>query len=308
MTEINFNIAEDIEPIDNLSDETDDVDDYGSFIGETAAHLYIRQINKIPLLTFEEEQSLAQKIQEGDEDARQKMITSNLRLVISIAKKYTKYTSVPFLDLVQEGNIGLMTAVEKFDHTKGYKFSTYATWWIRQAISKAYIDQSRSIRIPTHVVNQINKMNKVQAELTQKNNKEPSVAELAAALELEEQDVQKLKSYTKTNLSIDSTLSDDDETTVGDLIADEDAEPLDSNCIQEDMKKAIIAVLSTLEPREKEVIELRYGLTSSKPKTLDECGEFFGLSKERIRQIEAKALRKLRNPARANRLRVFMEA
>ena len=308
MERLNLNISQEIEEIEELPIEENGNEEYGSFVGETAAHLYIRQINKIPLLTFEEEQLLAQKIKEGDEDARQKMITSNLRLVISVAKKYTKYTSVPFLDLVQEGNLGLMTAVDKFDHTKGYKFSTYATWWIRQAISKAYIDQSRSIRIPTHVVNQINKMNKTQAELTQKNNKEPSMRELAAALDLEEQEVQRLKTYTKTNVSIDSTLSEDDETTVGDLIADEDAEPLDSSCIQEDMKKAIEAVLSTLEPREKEIIEWRYGLMTAAPKTLEECGEAFGLTKERIRQIEAKALRKLRNPIRANKLRTFMEA
>ena len=278
-----------------------------SYESETAAHLYIRQINKIPLLTAEEEIELGKQILNGDEDARQKMIEANLRLVVNIAKRYTDKTSMPFLDLVQEGNLGLMRAVEKWDPDRGFKFSTYATYWIKQAISKAYIDQSHAIRIPGHIVENVNKMNKVINSLTQELNKNPTASEIAAELGMSIQEVENLKKITRTPASMDTPLNDEDEATVGDLIADEDIESPMVEIMHDHLKKTIVEVLNTLDDREKQVIEMRYGLNNSRPKTLDECGEFFGLTRERIRQIEAKALRKLRNPVRANRLRACID-
>lgn len=278
-----------------------------SYVSETNAHWYIRQINKIPLLSAEEEQELGIRIANGDEAARQKMIESNLRLVVNIAKRYTDKSSMPFLDLVQEGNIGLMKAVEKWDYTMGYKFSTYATHWIKQAISKAFIDQSHTIRIPGHIVEKINKMNKANSALTQQLGHEPTIDELAAELDITPLEVQNLKNITKTPSSMDSPLNEDEDATVGDLVADTDTQSPMEEMFQESIRKTIAEVLSSLDKREQQVIEMRYGLNDTRPRTLDECGEFFGLTKERVRQIEAKALRKLRNPARANKLKICME-
>ena len=277
-----------------------------SFVPE-ATKAYLNNISKIPLLTAEEEQRLGALITQGDTDARNKMIESNLRLVVSIAKRYTTRAKMPLLDLIQEGNIGLMRAVDKWDYSKGYRFSTYATWWIKQAISKAVIDNSRTIRIPVHVIEQLSHLNKTTLELIQTLNREPTVAEIAAHMQVEEKKVQWLQSIVKEPVSIDQTINEDEDATIGDLVADEDDfSPLDE-MYQEEVSGALKNVLATLDSREAEVLSLRYGIGYSKPKTLEEIGAIYGLTKERIRQIENKALTKLRHPVRANMLKNYLE-
>ena len=278
-----------------------------SFVPE-ATKAYLNNISKIPLLTAEEEQRLGALLAQGDTDARNKMIESNLRLVVSIAKRYMTRAKMPLLDLIQEGNIGLMRAVDKWDYSKGYRFSTYATWWIKQAISKAVIDNSRTIRIPVHVIEQLSQLNKTTLELIQTLNREPSVAEIAAHMQVEEKKVQWLQSIVKEPVSIDQTINEDEDATIGDLVADEDDfSPLDE-MYQEEVSGALKNVLATLDSREAEVLSLRYGIGYSKPKTLEEIGAIYGLTKERIRQIENKALTKLRHPIRANMLKNYLEA
>ena len=277
-----------------------------SFVPE-ATKAYLNNISKIPLLTAEEEQRLGALLAQGDADARNKMIESNLRLVVSIAKRYTTRAKMPLLDLIQEGNIGLMRAVDKWDYSKGYRFSTYATWWIKQAISKAVIDNSRTIRIPVHVIEQLSHLNKTTLELIQTFNREPTVAEIAAHMQIEEKKVQWLQSIVKEPVSIDQTINEDEDATIGDLVADEDDfSPLDE-MYQEEVSGALKNVLATLDSREAEVLSLRYGIGYSKPKTLEEIGAIYGLTKERIRQIENKALTKLRHPVRANMLKNYLE-
>ena len=272
-----------------------------------ATRAYMHQISRIPLLTYEEEQALGARIAQGDESARKILIESNLRLVVSIAKKYLTRTKIPFLDLIQEGNIGLMRAVEKFDYTKGYKFSTYATWWIRQSISKAVVEQSRAIRVPVHVIEQLSKMGKVSHDLFQELLREPTPAEIAERMGVEVSKVKELQTIVKDPVSIDQSINDEDDATLGDLVADESVESPIEDLHQEEVNTKITTVLSTLETREAEVISLRYGLGGTRPQTLDEIGKTYGLSKERIRQIEEKALRKLRNPLRAGILRECLE-
>lgn len=272
-----------------------------------ATRAYIYQISRIPLLTFEEEQELGKRITEGDESARQKLIESNLRLVVSIAKKYMNRTRIPFLDLVQEGNIGLVTAVEKFDYTRGLKFSTYATYWIKQAISRAITEQSRMIRVPTNVIEALSKMNKISHQLLQELKREPTTAEIAAAMEVSIDTVKKLQTIVKEPVSMETSLSDEDDSSIGDLIADEEETSPMEELWKEDVSKKIHEILATLDSREAEIIAMRYGIGLPKARTLEEIGKQFGLTKERIRQIETKALHKLRNPIRSAQLRECLE-
>ena len=272
-----------------------------------ATRAYMHQIGRIPLLSFEQEQELGQKIAAGDIEARNKLVESNLRLVVSIAKRYTGRSRMSFLDLVQEGTMGLIRAVDKFDYTMGYKFSTYATYWIRQAISKAVAEQSRTIRVPMHIIEALSKLNTVTRKLFQELEREPTAEEIAARMELTVEKVKELMTIVKEPTSLDTTLTDDDETTVGDLVADESVEDFNTSIFQEEVTKTIQEVLLTLDPREQEVITMRYGLKGTKARTLEEIGNHFSLTKERIRQIEEKALRKLRNPIRSEKLRHCLE-
>ena len=296
---------EDLEEIEEIDVTEEAYLPSGNYL-PTAAQAYMNSIARLPLLTFKEEQDLGKRIKEGDMKAREKLMESNLRLVISVAKKYLTRTNIPFLDLVQEGNLGLMAAVDKFDYSKGYKFSTYAHWWIRQSISKAVAEQSRAIRLPMNVIEKLSKLNTAIRTLTQSLLREPTNAEIAAHMGIEESKVKELKSIVKEPTSLDITISDDEDTTIGDLVADESDDPIE-NMFKEDVSRIIQNVLGTLEEREQEVLNLRYGLSGNKPLTLDEVGKRFNLTRERIRQIEAKALKKLRNPVRANMLRECLE-
>lgn len=288
--------------------EDNDVVEENSFRGvPEATRAYILQIGKIPLLTFEEEQELGKKMAQGDELARNKLIESNLRLVVSIAKKYMTRTRIPLLDLIQEGNIGLVSAVEKFDYSKGYKFSTYATYWIKSAISKAVAEQSRTIRVPMHIIEALSKMNMITRELTQNLHREPTAEEVAEKMGITAAKVKELRAIVKEPVSMETTLSDDDDTSVGDLIADEEDESPLEKLWREDIGKKVREVLNSLDDREAEIIAMRYGIGFPQARTLEEIGTHFNLTKERIRQIETKALRKLRNPIRSAQLRECLE-
>lgn len=272
-----------------------------------ATRAYIGSISKIPLLTQEQEQELGKRLAQGDKKAREELIRSNLRLVVSIAKKYNgKSAKIPFLDLIQEGNIGLMKAVDKWDHTLGYRFSTYATYWIKQSISKALLDQSRAIRIPVHIIEKLSKMAKVTNELTIELGREPSTKEISERMGEEENKVKEWRAIVKDPVSIDQRINEDDEATLGDLVADEeDISPIEE-IHQEQVTQKVTNVLLTLETREADVIRRRFGI-GMRAQTLEEVGQDYGLSKERIRQIEEKAMRKLRNPMRAGMLRECLE-
>lgn len=272
-----------------------------------ATKAYLQQISRIPLLTPEEEYELALKVREGDAAAREKFIESNLRLVVYHAKTYLNRAKLPLLDLIQEGNIGLATAVDKFDPTLGNRFSTYATWWIKQAIGKAVVDSSRSIKLPAHIITELSKMNATIKVLSQENNREPTVAEIAARMGVEAKKIKTLKNIVKDPISMESTIGEDDEATVGDLIADEETtSPLD-DVYHEQVHKKICDILDTLDEREAQIVRLRYGFDDNKPKTLEDVGNRLNLSKERVRQIENIALRKLRNPRRATMLKECLE-
>ena len=272
-----------------------------------ATKAYLQQISRIPLLTPEEEYELALKVREGDAAAREKFIESNLRLVVYHAKTYLNRAKLPLLDLIQEGNIGLATAVDKFDPTLGNRFSTYATWWIKQAIGKAVVDSSRSIKLPAHIITELSKMNATIKALSQENNREPTVAEIAMRMGVDVKKIKTLKNIIKDPISMESTIGEDDEATVGDLIADEETtSPLD-DVYHEQVHKKICDILDTLDEREAQIVRLRYGFDDNKPKTLEDVGNRLNLSKERVRQIENIALRKLRNPRRATMLKECLE-
>ena len=266
--------------------------------------VYLKDIGKVPLLTMEEETELAKRMKDGDEEAKKRLSEANLRLVVSIAKRYVG-RGMLFLDLIQEGNMGLMKAVEKFDYTKGFRFSTYATWWIRQAITRAIADQARTIRIPVHMVETINKLIRANRTLVQQLGREPTVAELSKELDMPEDKVREIQRIAMDPVSLETPIGEEDDSHLGDFIED-DKTPTASDSVASTMLKEQIArVLDTLTPREEKVLRLRYGIDDGRPRTLEEVGKEFNVTRERIRQIEAKALRKLRHPSRSKRLRDF---
>lgn len=272
---------------------------------EDPVRMYLKEIGTVPLLSAEEEVRLAKRKADGDEDAKERLIEANLRLVVSIAKRYTG-RGMSFLDLVQEGNLGLIKGVEKFDYTKGYKLSTYATWWIRQSVTRALADQARTIRVPVHMVETINKMSKMQRKLTLELGYEPSVAELAEALEMSEDKVMEIMQIAREPASLETPIGEEDDSNLGDFVADNNVVTPEGNVESVMLREHIDALLGDLKERERQVIVLRFGLEDGHPRTLEEVGKEFNVTRERIRQIEAKALRKLRNPVRSKRIRDFL--
>ena len=267
--------------------------------------MYLKEIGQIKLLTMDEELKLADRINAGDEEAKTILAEANLRLVVSIAKRYVG-RGMQFLDLIQEGNIGLMKAVEKFDVTKGYKFSTYATWWIRQAITRAIADQARTIRVPVHMVETINKLSRIQRQLTLELNREPSEEELAKKMGMSIDKVREIYKISQEPVSLETPIGEEDDSHLGDFIKDERNVSPEEYATNEMLKDEIASVLLTLTEREEKVIRLRFGLEDGKSRTLEEVGQMFGVTRERIRQIEAKALRKLRHPSRSRKLKDYM--
>ena len=268
--------------------------------------VYLKEIGRVPLLSAEEEVELAIKMSQGDVAAKKRLSEANLRLVVSIAKRYVG-RGMQFLDLIQEGNLGLIKAVEKFDHTKGFKFSTYATWWIRQAITRAIADQARTIRIPVHMVETINKVKKVNSQLLHENGHEPTNEQIAEKLEMPVEKVREIMRVAQEPVSLETPIGEEEDSHLGDFIPDEDA-PAPSDVASHTMLKEQLAeVLSTLTPREEKVLRLRFGLEDGRSRTLEEVGKEFNVTRERIRQIEAKALRKLRHPSRSKKLKDFLE-
>ena len=330
--EINENISDDInidiDNIDNIDSIADDdsllLDDDDEFdkdseedidlsaidllegVGtEDPVRMYLKEIGTVPLLTANEELELAKRKQDGDEYAKQRLIEANLRLVVSIAKRYTG-RGMSFLDLVQEGNLGLIKGVEKFDYTKGFKLSTYATWWIRQSVTRALADQARTIRVPVHMVETINKMSKMQRKLTLELGYEPSVTELANALDMTEEKVMEIMQIAREPASLETPIGEEDDSNLGDFVADANVLTPEGNVESVMLREHIDILLGDLKERERQVIVLRFGLEDGHPRTLEEVGKEFKVTRERIRQIEAKALRKLRNPVRSKRIRDFL--
>lgn len=267
--------------------------------------MYLKEIGRINLLTSDEEFEYAKRAEEGDEEAKRMLAESNLRLVVSIAKRYVG-RGMLFLDLIQEGNIGLMKAVDKFDPTKGYKFSTYATWWIRQAITRAIADQARTIRVPVHMVETINKLARVQRQLTQELNREPTDEEIAKKLGISIDKVREVYKISQDPVSLETPIGEEDDSHLGDFIKDERTMGPEEYATVEMLKEELSGVLSTLTDREEKVLRLRFGLNDGQCRTLEEVGQIFGVTRERIRQIEAKALRKLRHPSRSRKLKDFL--
>jgi RNA polymerase primary sigma factor len=322
----NIDIIDDL-PVDDDDTDSDDDDESGSDdetpkkvgISDAAAaaaadgvtvndpvRMYLKEIGKIPLLTSEEEVELAKMIEENSEEARRRLAEANLRLVVSIAKKYVG-RGMLFLDLIQEGNLGLIKAVEKFDYRKGYKFSTYATWWIRQAITRAIADQARTIRIPVHMVETINKLIRISRQLVQELGREPLPEEIAQEMNISEERVREILKIAQEPVSLETPIGEEDDSHLGDFIEDQEAQAPADAAAFELLKEQLEDVLDTLSAREEKVLRLRFGLDDGRSRTLEEVGQFFGVTRERIRQIEAKALRKLRHPMRSKRLRDYLE-
>ena len=287
-------------------EELERYDDLGDGKLDDPVRMYLKEIGKIKLLTPEEELALAKRMAEGDEEAHKRMSEANLRLVVSIAKRYVG-RGMQLLDLIQEGNLGLMKAVEKFDYTKGYKFSTYATWWIRQAITRAIADQARTIRIPVHMVETINKVKKVSSQLLHENGHEPSAEEIAERLDMPVDKVREIMRVAQEPVSLETPIGEEEDSHLGDFIPDEEAPVPAEAASQTLLKEQLADVLKTLTPREEKVLRLRFGLEDGRPRTLEEVGKEFNVTRERIRQIEAKALRKLRHPSRSKKLRDFLD-
>ena len=296
---------EDLQEVEDLKlDEITDTN-YEGISVDDPVRMYLREIGRIPLLTFDQELDLAKRILKGDEEAKQKLAESNLRLVVSIAKKYVG-RGMLFLDLIQEGNMGLIKAVEKFDYTKGFKFSTYATWWIRQAITRAIADQARTIRIPVHMVETINKLIRTSRHLLQQLGREPTPEEIAAEMEITVEKVMEIQKIAQDPVSLETPIGEEDDSHLGDFIQDEDSPAPQDSAAYTMLKEQLEEVMNTLTPREAKVLKLRFGLEDGKARTLEEVGREFDVTRERIRQIEAKALRKLRHPSRSKKLRDYM--
>ena len=301
---------------ENFEDDEDD-DDAGEEISiedvalpknasiNDPVRMYLKEIGKISLLSLDEELALSKRVEEGDEEAKRLLAESNLRLVVSIAKRYVG-RNLSFLDLIQEGNIGLMKAVDKFDASKGYKFSTYATWWIRQAITRAIADQAKTIRVPVHMVETINKLKRIQRQMTLELNREPTEAELAKKMNTTEEKVREIFKISQDPLSLETPIGEEDDSHLGDFLKDESSMSPEEYAINEVLKDEIEEVLCTLTPREEEVLKLRFGLKGGTCHTLEEVGNMFGVTRERIRQREAKALRKLRHPSRSRKLKDYL--
>ena len=288
--------AEELSPDDGS--DTINVDD--------PVKVYLKEIGRVPLLTAEEELALSEKMAQGDEEAAKRLSEANLRLVVSIAKRYVG-RGMQFLDLIQEGNLGLIKAVEKFDYTKGFKFSTYATWWIRQSITRAIADQARTIRIPVHMVETINKVKKVSSQLLHKNGHEPTAEEIALEIDMPVEKVSEIMRVSQEPVSLETPIGEEEDSHLGDFIPDDDAPAPAEAASYTLLKEQISKVLSTLTPREEKVLRLRFGLEDGRQRTLEEVGKEFNVTRERIRQIEAKALRKLRHPGRSKKLRDFLD-
>ena len=284
----------------------DDVDVLEGVSTEDPVRMYLKEIGNVPLLSTEEEIELAKKVEEGDEAAKKKLTEANLRLVVSIAKKYVG-RGMPFLDLIQEGNMGLMKAVDKFDYSKGYKFSTYATWWIRQAITRAIADQARTIRIPVHMVETINKLIRVSRQLLQELGREPTPEEIAEEMNMPVDRVREILKISQEPVSLETPIGEEEDSHLGDFIQDDNVPvPADAAAFTL-LKEQLVEVLSTLTDREQKVLRLRFGLDDGRARTLEEVGKEFNVTRERIRQIEAKALRKLRHPSRSRKLKDYLD-
>ena len=298
---------EDLKEVQDLKlDEVTTSDDTFEGINvDDPVRMYLREIGRIPLLTYEQELELAKRILNGDEDAKQELAESNLRLVVSIAKKYVG-RGMLFLDLIQEGNMGLIKAVEKFDYEKGFKFSTYATWWIRQSITRAIADQARTIRIPVHMVETINKLIRTSRHLLQRLGREPTPEDISKELEMPVEKVMEIQKIAQDPVSLETPIGEEDDSHLGDFIQDDDSPAPQDAAAYTMLKEQLAEVMSTLTPREAKVLRLRFGLDDGKARTLEEVGKEFDVTRERIRQIEAKALRKLRHPSRSKKLKDYM--
>ncbi len=298
----------DDEDDDEEADKTDqdDADLLKGVNVDDPVRMYLREIGRIDLLTAEEEVDLAKRMGEGDEEAKKELVEANLRLVVSIAKRYVG-RGMLFLDLIQEGNLGLIKAVEKFDYTKGFKFSTYATWWIRQAITRSIADQARTIRIPVHMVETINKLIRVSRQLLQELGRDPKPEEIAKEMGFSEEKVREILKIAQEPVSLETPIGEEEDSHLGDFIPDDDAPVPAEAAAFSLLKEQLIEVLDTLTPREQKVLRLRFGLDDGRARTLEEVGKKFDVTRERIRQIEAKALRKLRHPSRSKKLKDYLE-
>ncbi len=302
-------LDDDLDKLDLEGEDGEDALDLSFVDGvniDDPVKVYLKEIGRVPLLSSDEEVELAQRMAEGDAYAKKRLAEANLRLVVSIAKRYVG-RGMQFLDLIQEGNLGLIKAVEKFDHTKGFKFSTYATWWIRQAITRAIADQARTIRIPVHMVETINKVKKVSSQLLHQNGHDPTAEEIAAALDMPVDKVREIMRVAQEPVSLETPIGEEEDSHLGDFIPDDDAPAPADAASHTLLKEQLGEVLKTLTPREEKVLRLRFGLEDGRSRTLEEVGKEFNVTRERIRQIEAKALRKLRHPSRSKKLKDFLD-
>ena len=306
----NIDVIEEIDPEELASEDISEVDPkIAAAEGITVddpVRMYLKEIGRIPLLSHEQELELATRMAEGDEDAKHRLAEANLRLVVSVAKRYVG-RGMQFLDLIQEGNLGLIKAVDKFDYRKGFKFSTYSTWWIRQAITRAIADQARTIRIPVHMVETINKLVRVNRQLLQELGREPRHEEIAKQMGITEDKVREIIKIAQDPVSLETPIGEEEDSHLGDFIPDDDAPAPDNMATQAMLKRQLNEVLSTLTPREEKVLRLRFGLDDGRTRTLEDVGKEFNVTRERIRQIEAKALRKLRHPSRSRRLKDYLD-